>query len=794
MKGTYKRRENGAASSNKKLSGSFGKGPNGFGNGNNSGSAASLFYESAETNKQFTDRFDYLLVNSIGSDVFVTVVSGIQYEGLLLACNLKSTAGLDIVLKYPRRVKGSSLPINEHAEMDDTDLGETFLIHGADIAELELKNIDLSLDDKWEHEKSEQNKKNVEEEQKSKERDAKKEFKTDVDISGGKSVRERELKAWVPDELPATSRTLNSQTLEESSSTWDQFSVNEKKFGIKSSYDEHFYTTKINKDDPHFEQKLKEAQKLAEEIEGQGSSGNIHLAEDRGIAIDDSGMDEEDLYSGVDRRGGELLASLKNNARPTEATKGNRYLPPTLRTQPHHTDPAIISSSGGKTADSKTVDESEIPAQIAKQPPAKKESETKVRVSEEHKETPTEVPHHGKEAHLHDFGKKSSREPSVSRFYKDYHQRESPKPRIPLPLTKEAQIEELKKFSQKFKVPYEVPNDMRSVVKKNEEEAADAAAKSPSPKDQKKELSRKSSQQSQTHSPPVARGTTHLRRRPHGSFFSSQRLQSAGNKGALFQENFNFFKQAKKAHDLEKEMEPFFVEKPYFTAPTWNGTVEESYKTFFPDERTAIQEAQVKFQERQYNNMSAMGGSMNQPQYMMSSGGAGGPQMGMPPGGMMTFPGAGAGVDPNNVAGGPPGAHSPNPMMDGFPGGGMYLPFQPQPMFYPSMTPMMPMMGEDATNSPSPQAMSPHMPPAYMNMPFGYPGASGMPPFQGMMGAAGNGGGMPGGSSGSGHKHYYGHNSHSNGNAHHGGNHPVHTTHHVNNHNSHHHKPRNHNK
>lgn len=87
--------------------------------------------------------------------------------------------------------------------------------------------------------------------------------------------------------------------------------MNEKKFGVKSTFDEHLYTTKINKDDPNYSKRLQEAERIAKEIESQGTSGNIHIAEDRGIIIDDSGLDEEDLYSGVDRRGDELLAALK---------------------------------------------------------------------------------------------------------------------------------------------------------------------------------------------------------------------------------------------------------------------------------------------------------------------------------------------------------------------------------------------------------------------------------------------------------------------------------------------------
>lgn len=59
---------------------------------------------------------------------------------------------------------------------------------------------------------------------------------------------------------------------------------------------------------------------------------------------------------------------------------------------------------------------------------------------------------------------------------------------------------------------------------------------------------------------------------------------------------------------------------------------------------------------------------------------------------------------------------SPNPMMNGFAAGsmGMYMPFQPQPMFYhPSMPQMMPVMGSNGAEEGGGN-ISPHVPAGFM--------------------------------------------------------------------------------
>merc|ERR1719421_176487 len=79
---------------------------------------------------------------------------------------------------------------------------------------------------------------------------------------------------------------------------WDQFSTFETMTGKTTSYTDEAYTTKLDMNDPQVRAKMAEAKRIAREIEGQGTS-NMHMAEERGLKVDDSGMDEEDKYSGV---------------------------------------------------------------------------------------------------------------------------------------------------------------------------------------------------------------------------------------------------------------------------------------------------------------------------------------------------------------------------------------------------------------------------------------------------------------------------------------------------------------
>ena len=100
MKGNFRKRD---SSTNSRKGGNPDNNYTNGGSSNNQNNG-SMFYENADTTKNFNDRQDYLLVNSIGSNATVTVTSGVKYNGLLVSCNLESSNGIDVVLRFPKVV------------------------------------------------------------------------------------------------------------------------------------------------------------------------------------------------------------------------------------------------------------------------------------------------------------------------------------------------------------------------------------------------------------------------------------------------------------------------------------------------------------------------------------------------------------------------------------------------------------------------------------------------------------------------------------------------------------------
>lgn len=124
-------------------------------------------------------------------------------------------------------------------------------------------------------------------------------FRTDTDISrGAQDVKGRPLERWVDPDADGPDLSLEEST---SQGHWDQFKANQEKFGVESTYDELLYTTAIDRSRPDYNEVQRRADQIAAEIEGQAPTNNSHLAEERGQLVDDSGMDEEDKYSGVQR-------------------------------------------------------------------------------------------------------------------------------------------------------------------------------------------------------------------------------------------------------------------------------------------------------------------------------------------------------------------------------------------------------------------------------------------------------------------------------------------------------------
>jgi len=227
-------------------------------------------------NNVMRERFLHLQLSLVGQKVTMTLTNGAVIDGVLHTFtpfeNMPKDHRNKYVIKAAHVVKG------------EVDIKGGTLIIGADkVSNLHVKSIRL--------------------EQTSRAADS---FQTDTDISsGGASVKDELVmagNAWTSagaeTERNGRAELFGTKIgdLNGKIGQWDQFQANEKKFGVKASFDENLYTTSLDKNTVD-KKKQEEAERLAREIEGQATS-NMHLAEERGQVVEGD-YDEEDRYSGV---------------------------------------------------------------------------------------------------------------------------------------------------------------------------------------------------------------------------------------------------------------------------------------------------------------------------------------------------------------------------------------------------------------------------------------------------------------------------------------------------------------
>ncbi|KAL2534168.1 Polyadenylate-binding protein-interacting protein 4 [Abeliophyllum distichum] len=122
------------------------------------------------------------------------------------------------------------------------------------------------------------------------------ELMTDACISQSRHVEvERELEPWVPDEDDPGYPELENIFDNPWNRDWDQFEANETLFGVKTTFNEELYTTKLEKGPQKGLER--EAMRIAREIESQ-ETRDLHLAEERGLQLNEQfELDEETRFS-----------------------------------------------------------------------------------------------------------------------------------------------------------------------------------------------------------------------------------------------------------------------------------------------------------------------------------------------------------------------------------------------------------------------------------------------------------------------------------------------------------------
>ncbi|MFQ6647353.1 hypothetical protein Gotur_021943 [Gossypium turneri] len=236
-------------------------------------------------NESFSrDRLVYLTTCLIGHPVEVHVKSGSIYTGIFHATDAENDFG--IILKMARLIKDGTLcGYKATTEFVSKAPSKILIIPDKELVQIIAKDVAVTRDGFASEPQNEKHQ----------------EILIDSAISQSRHVEvERELEPWVPGEDDLQCPELENIFDGPWNRNWDQFETNQKLFGVKSTFNEELYTTKLERG-PQTRELEKEAMRIAREIEGEGTQ-DLHLAEERGVDLhDDFDIDEEMRYSSVYR-------------------------------------------------------------------------------------------------------------------------------------------------------------------------------------------------------------------------------------------------------------------------------------------------------------------------------------------------------------------------------------------------------------------------------------------------------------------------------------------------------------
>lgn len=254
------------------------------------------------------DRLVYLTTCLIGHHVEVQVTNGSVFSGIFHASNADGDFG--IVLKMARVTKDVSSR-GQRAPSDSVRKApsKTLIIPAHALVQVVAKDVPITSNGL------------SNELQGGKQR----EIMLDSYISQSRHVElGKELQPWMPDEDDLQCPELENIFDSPWTGSWDQFKVNETLFGVKSTFNEELYTTKLERG-PQMRKLEEEALRIAREIEGE-ETHDLHLAEERGICPHGNlDVDEETKYSSVSRGvddSGYADEDLMLNSYDTQASKG----------------------------------------------------------------------------------------------------------------------------------------------------------------------------------------------------------------------------------------------------------------------------------------------------------------------------------------------------------------------------------------------------------------------------------------------------------------------------------------
>ncbi|KAM3245879.1 polyadenylate-binding protein-interacting protein 4 isoform X1 [Capsicum annuum] len=229
------------------------------------------------------DRLVYFSTCLLGHQVEVQMTDGSVFSGIFHATNPDKDFG--IILKMAHLIEDGSQGRKNTSESLNKPPTRTLIIPGKELVQVIAKGVPSTLD-VFRAELL---------------REKQQELLTDSCISQSRHGEvERQLQRWVPDDDALECPELDNIFDGHWNRGWDQFEANETLFGVKSTFNEELYTTKLDKG-PQMRELEKEALRIAKEIEGEGTR-DLHLAEERGIQLHGNlEVDEETRFSAVVR-------------------------------------------------------------------------------------------------------------------------------------------------------------------------------------------------------------------------------------------------------------------------------------------------------------------------------------------------------------------------------------------------------------------------------------------------------------------------------------------------------------
>ncbi|KAK4479547.1 hypothetical protein RD792_015064 [Penstemon davidsonii] len=228
------------------------------------------------------ERLVYLTTCLIGHQVEVQVEDGSLFSGIFHGTNAED---FGVVLKMANQIRDGSQGQKIINDSPSKPHSRTLIIPAKDLVQVIGKGVPLYRDGL------------ITEPQ----HDVQLELMTDSCISQSRYVEVgRELGRWVPDENDPGCPELENVFDSPWNRGWDQFAANASLFGVKSTFNEELYTTKLDRG-PQTREMEREAMRIAREIEGENTF-DLHLAEERGIQLDGNlEIDEETRFSSVFR-------------------------------------------------------------------------------------------------------------------------------------------------------------------------------------------------------------------------------------------------------------------------------------------------------------------------------------------------------------------------------------------------------------------------------------------------------------------------------------------------------------